>query len=178
MALSLVGEQQEGLVTIAEDTVTPYLERSPGVASVSIAGARTREIQVELDSAILAQYGLSTAQIIGALNAENSSSSAGSITKGTKELQVRFNGEFESVEDVENMVIKLSSGEEVTLADLGTVNDTFKKESTSTLVDGEPALLLSVMKQSDGNTVEVADGMYEAIEDIKERLPEICRSFR
>ena len=82
MALSLVGEQQEGFITIPEDTVTPYLERSPGVASVSIAGARTREIQVELDSAILAQYGLSTAQIIGALNAENSSSSAGSVPEG------------------------------------------------------------------------------------------------
>ena len=171
MTLSLTGDEPQALVKLAEDTVSPYLERSEGVASVSIAGAKTREIQVELHSALLAQYGLTTSQVIQTLSAENSSSSAGAITKGSKELQVRFNGEFESVEDINNMKLKLPSGEEIKLSDIGTVNDTFKKESASSYVNGKPALVLSVMKQSDGNTVEVADGMYDAIEKVKDRLP-------
>ncbi|WP_071393435.1 efflux RND transporter permease subunit [Bacillus tuaregi] len=171
MTLSLTGDEPESLVKLAEDTVSPYLERSEGVASVSIAGAKTREVQVELQPALLAQYGLSTSQVIQALSAENSSSSAGTITKGSKDLQVRFNGEFESIDDIKNMKLKLQSGEEIQLADIGAIHDAYKKESASSYVNGKPALVLSVMKQSDGNTVEVADGMYEAIEKIEERLP-------
>lgn len=172
MMLSLTGEEPEKLKSVAEDTVSPRLERVKGVASVSITGAKTREVQVELDPALLAQYGISTTQVIQALNAENSSASAGTVAKGEKDLQVRIDGEFKSVEDIKNLTIKLSSGAEIALGDLGAIQDTFQKENASSFVNGKPALVLQVMKQSDGNTVEVAEGIHETFADIKELLPQ------
>ncbi|WP_077214930.1 efflux RND transporter permease subunit [Bacillus dakarensis] len=172
MWISLTGDDPERLMNIAEDTVSPLFERSEGVASVTIEGGKTREIQVELNQALMAQYGVSTSQVIQALNSENSSGSAGSITKGSQDLQIRIDGEFESVEDIANMAIKLPSGSEITLNDIGVINDTFKDETTNAYVNQQQALVLSIMKQSDSNTIAVADGMYKAMEDAQEVLPE------
>lgn len=172
MMLSLTGEAPEKLKVIAEDTVSPQLERIKGVASVNILGAKTREIQVELDPALLAQYGVSTSQVVQALQAENSSASAGTVAKGEKDLQVRIDGEFESVDDIKNMMIKLSSGAEIRLGDIASINDTFQKENASSFVNGKQDLVLQVMKQSDGNTVEVAEGVNEALDEIQKLLPQ------
>ncbi|MCQ6277109.1 efflux RND transporter permease subunit [Bacillus sp. V3B] len=173
MWISLAGDKDPVLLQkLAEDTVAPYLERTKGVASISIDGGKTREIQVELNQALLTQYGLTTTQVIQSLNAENNSGSAGTITKGSKELQVRINGDFESVEDIKNMSIKLQTGAEVRIKDIAKVKDTFKEVGSLSIVNNQPALVMSVMKQSDGNTVEVAEGVQEAMVELQEKLPE------
>lgn len=172
MWLSLTGDVPERLQVIAEETVAPQFERIKGVASITIAGGKTREVQVELDQALLSQYGLSTSQVIQALGSENMSGSAGTITRGSQDLQVRIDGEFESIDDIRNLTIQVPTGGEVTLQEIGIVHDTFKDVSTLSYVNGDEALVLSVMKASDGNTVEVADGMYKAIEQVKEQLPD------
>lgn len=172
MWVSLAGDEPETLQKLAEDTVAPYFERSKGVASVSISGGKTREVQVELDQALLAQYGLSATQVIQSLGAENISASAGTIAKGSKELQVRINGEFESVEDIEKTTLMLQNGGKINLGDIAEIKDTFKEESSLSIVNNKPAIVMSIMKQSDGNTVETAEGVQEAMEELREQLPE------
>ncbi len=172
MTLGLGGADLSQMEDLAENQVVPFLERVDHVASVTTMGGRTREIQLVLDQAELKQYGLSAGQITQALQSENRSASAGVVTKGTQEQQIRINGEFTSLDDIAATIIPLQTGGHVTVGDIADIQDTFTEEETITQVNGKQALVLSVMKQSGGNTVEVAEGVSDAIGDIQERLPD------
>ncbi|HZG73502.1 MAG TPA: efflux RND transporter permease subunit, partial [Chondromyces sp.] len=168
--VGLSGKSPEQLQNIAEDTVQPAFERVDGVASVSIQGGKQREIRVEINQALLNNYGLTADQIANALRVENQAVSAGVLRKGSQELQVRVDGEFTSIEDIEKTPIQLQDGRTITVGDVANINDTFKDALTLSEVNQKPALVLSILKQSDGNTVEVADGMYEEIDELNQEL--------
>lgn len=172
MQLGLTGAEPETLQQLAEDRIAPYLERVEGAASASVSGGKVREIQIELDRAQLNQYGVTASQIAQALRSENQSTSAGVLTKGDQELQIRIDGEFTAIDDIASTLIQLPGGQEIRVADVATVTDTFKKVDSIVKVNDEEALVLSIQKQSDGNTVAVADGVHEAIEELNETLPE------
>lgn len=172
LALGLSGLDPVRLQTIAEDQVVPMLERQNGVASVSVQGGQKREIQVELDQGRMKQYGVSAGQIMQALAAENRSASAGTVARGDSDLQLRVTGEFESLADLENTLIHLPTGGRIKVGDVATIRDTFAKQNNLTLVNGKPALLLTVQKQSDANTVQVADRVLNVLDDVRKQLPE------
>ena len=88
-----------------------------------------------------------------ALNAENLSGSAGVITKGEQDLQVRVEANSNPLQDIADTMIHLPTGQQIQVRDVADIVDTFKKQSSMTLVNGEEALVLSIMKESDGNTV-------------------------
>ncbi|MFC0525273.1 efflux RND transporter permease subunit [Pontibacillus salicampi] len=172
MWLGLSGENAEELTNIAEDDLVPYFERQGGVGSVSIEGGKTREVQVQVDRAKLAQYGLNAGSLVQAIGAANQSTSAGVLEKGDQDLQVRIQGEFETVDDVRETQIISPQGAQLELQEVATVEDTFKESSTISKVNGKSSVVLSVLKKSDGNTVEVANNMLSAMEDVEKDLPE------
>ncbi|MBG9794636.1 acriflavin resistance protein [Paenibacillus dendritiformis] len=172
ITLGLTGAPPEKLQEIADTNIIPFLERENGVASVSVAGGKTREILVELNRANLARYGIGASQVVQAINAENKSAVAGSVPKGVQDLQIRVKGEYTSVEDIGRTLIHLPGGGQIQVSDIADINDTFKKQSSLTLVDGSPALILSVQRQSDANTVSVADNVDRAVSRIQQNLPQ------
>lgn len=171
LTLSLSGRDAEILQDIADDTVVPFLERQNGVASVSVQGGKTREIRVELNQARMQQYGIGASQVIQAIGAENRSASVGSVQKGAEEQQIRVQGEFSSLTDLENTLIHLPTGDTLTVGDIAVIQDTYAEQTSLSYVNGEPALILSVQKQSDANTVEAAEAVTEALEELKSDLP-------
>ncbi|KGX93907.1 acriflavin resistance protein [Pontibacillus halophilus JSM 076056 = DSM 19796] len=172
MWMGLTGDDATDLKNIAENEVNPYLERQAGVASVSIEGGRTREVQVLLDQSSLVQYGLNTSTLVQAINAANQSGSAGVIQKGDQDLQIRIQGEFESVDDVRDTIITTPTGATITLDDVASVEDTYAPVSSIAKVNGKSSVVLPVMKQSDSNTVEVSNNVMTAMDDIQGELPD------
>jgi len=172
MSLALSGEDSSRLQSMTETQFIPFLERQKGVASVSAAGGKTREILVELNRAALARYGVAPSQIVQVLGAGNQSVSAGSVVKGQQEMQIRVKGEYSSVAEIRDTLILLSNGQQIRLHELAEVKDTYKEETSLTLVNGAPALVLSIQKQSDANTVSVADEIYKAMGEMDSQLPE------
>ncbi|SEP74403.1 hydrophobic/amphiphilic exporter-1, HAE1 family [Virgibacillus subterraneus] len=171
MWVGLTGDDSATLTQVAEDEVVPFFERQGGVASVTVEGAKEREIQLILDQAKLQQYGVSAQMITQSLNSSNQSASVGAVEKGNKKLQLRVTGEFESVEEIKQTFVQTQSGGKVYIDEVAEVKDTYKKSSTETLVNGEPSVVLSIMKKTDGNTVEVATNIKESMEEIKGELP-------
>ncbi|MFD1020129.1 efflux RND transporter permease subunit [Thalassobacillus hwangdonensis] len=172
MWIGLTGDQPEELQQLAEDQIVPFFERQGGVASVSIEGGKTREVRVLIDQAEMNQYGLNSQTIVQTLNASNQSASAGAIEKGKQDLQIRIDGEFESVEQIENTILQTETGAQVRLSEIADVEMTYKDSSTISKVNGEPSVVLSVLKKTDGNTVETADNVLAAMDEIEEKLPE------
>nr|WP_255437448.1 efflux RND transporter permease subunit [Thalassobacillus sp. CUG 92003] len=172
MWVGLSGDSPQRLQEIAEDQLVPFFERQGGVASVSIEGSQTREVQVLVDRAQMSQYGITSETIVQTLNASNQSASAGSIDKGKQDLQIRLQGEFESVKDIEETIIQSESGAKVELGQLAEVEDTFREASTVSKVNDEDSVVLSVLKKTDGNTVETANNVSAAMDEISADLPE------
>lgn len=169
--VSLSGDMPlDKLQSIATNNIQPKIERVEGVASVNTEGTKDREIQVELDQKSLQAHGITPQQVIQALAVDNRSISAGTVIRGNQELQLRIDGKYTSVRDIENTRIQLPQGGSVQVKDIATVNDTFKEQSMFTRVNGKDALVFSIMKQSDANTVSVSDGVLEAIEKMEKEL--------
>ncbi|MYL49472.1 MMPL family transporter [Halobacillus litoralis] len=172
MTVGLSGDTPDELQKVAENRLVPFLERQEGVASVSIEGGQTKEVQVLVDRAQMATYGLDSQTLIQALNAANQSASAGTIEKGQKDLQIRIDGEFSSVEDVRDTRIQSPTGAQVTLGQIAEVNETLTNSNTISKVNGSSSVVLSILKKTDANTVETADNVREAMDELESDLPE------
>ncbi|HBV97180.1 MAG: multidrug ABC transporter [Peptococcaceae bacterium BICA1-7] len=171
ISFSVEGADVIKLKKIAEDTIKPRLERIEGVASVSVSGGKEREIKVKLSQARMESYGLSISQVSQALAGDNVSGSAGVIDKGSSEISLRVSGEYNKIEDIKNIRISLPGGNSIALANIASIEDSFKKESSYTFVNGEPSLGLDIMKASGANTVQVARSVHSEVEELNKTLP-------
>ncbi|MDY0409459.1 efflux RND transporter permease subunit [Virgibacillus soli] len=170
--VSVTGKDAAKLTEIADNQLVPFFERQEGVASVTVEGSKEREIQLILNEAHMQQYGVNAQLIAQALQSQNRSASVGTVEKGDKDLQLRVIGEFTSLEDIAQTIIQTPTGATIHIDDVAEVKDTFKTEKAETLVDGEPALVLSMMKKTDANTVAVADNIRDSLKEVEETLPE------
>ncbi|HHY38753.1 MAG TPA: efflux RND transporter permease subunit [Clostridia bacterium] len=104
------GRDLAQLTSLAEDLVKPRLERIDGVSAVGITGGVTEEVHVILDPVRLAGYGISPSQVAGALAMENVNLPGGAVEQAGTHLVLRTMGEFQSLEDVERVVIPTGIG--------------------------------------------------------------------
>ena len=170
------GVSARELRRIADDIVKDRLARVKGVSAVYVSGGDVREISVAIDKDRLQAYGLSIGQVVAAITAENLNIPGGSIKERAREYGVRVLGEFKDVEQIREMRLYISGGPTgedyvVRLGDIAEVSDTVAEKSVLTRLNGRDAVVLAVQKQSDANTVEVADGVKEEVERLKTVLP-------
>jgi len=159
------------LRTLADDEVKKKLEQVPGVATVSVFGGKEREILVAVDRGRLDAYGLGVNQVADAIVRENLDIPAGRITSSNLEFGIRFRGQFRTLRDVENISVGQAGGQPVFLRDVARVLDTNKQVRTRTRFNGVDAVSLEVKKNTDANTVVVADRIREILPEINNMLP-------
>ncbi|HZK12855.1 MAG TPA: efflux RND transporter permease subunit [Atribacterota bacterium] len=156
----------------AEDILKPRLERLEEVTSVSIDGGLDREILVSIDNDTLRSNQLSFSQVAAALAGENVNLPAGTLKEGTINFLIRTLGRFESIQDIEEILISNIRGNKIYLGDIAKVEDTFKDRNSITYVNGKPGIMVSIQKESGKNTVTVAKRVFKELETIQKLLPE------
>jgi len=156
----------------AEDIIKPRLERLEEVASVSINGGLSREILVSIDNEKLRSNQLSFAQVAAALAGENINLPAGTLREGTINFLVRTLGRFESIREIEQVLISNIRGKKIYLSDIAKVEDTFKDRNSITYVNGKPGVMVSLQKESGKNTVTVARRVFKELDTIQKLLPD------
>ncbi len=162
---------------LADDFVKDRISRVKGVAAVAVSGGQKREIQVRVDKDRLQAYGISINQVVGVVSGANMNLPSGSVKEGAREYTVRTVGEFTSAEQIRNLKISLPGDEEgsspsvILLSDIAEVVDDVEEPTTFTRLNGKESVILSVQKQSDANTVEVAEGVKKQIKRISQALP-------
>ena len=166
--VALMGDDLTELQELAEEVVAPALERIDGVASVAISGGVTQQIAVEIDSTRAAGFGLSNAYISQFLMAENLLYPGGDLQNGSKTLTVSTDAQFESVEDVANMLIALPTGGVLRLQDVANVKLESTEEDTVAKMDGKKCVLLQVSKQSGANEAKAAKAVAARMEQLSE----------
>ncbi|MDD3643306.1 MAG: efflux RND transporter permease subunit, partial [Candidatus Krumholzibacteria bacterium] len=157
---------------VADRIVKERLSRIGGVAEVEVVGAREREIRIEVDPGRLRAYGLTLLDVVGMVGMQNLNVPAGHITRGAAETTVRMIGEFEDPAAISRIRLPLRSGGTIELSEVAEVLDTTEELRESSTYNGQPVIGLSISKRADGNTVEVADGVYEALGELEGILDE------
>lgn len=170
LKLSLSGsEDMRQLKFLAEQRIAPELERLPGVASVSARGGQDREIRVALDLRQLLALGIRPSEVVDALRTQNLSVSAGTLQDAGKEVLIRADGEFATLNDIRQTVVKVVNGRPVRVIDIARVMDTIREIKSKLWIDGKPGIELSVFKQTGANTVEIAERVRDELKLVNER---------
>ncbi|MBI4721048.1 MAG: efflux RND transporter permease subunit [Chitinivibrionia bacterium] len=154
-----------------KNVVKDHFSRVEGVATVDIVGGREREIQVAVDKRLMKAYGLSLPQIVGAIGAENLNVPAGRITEERKEYTLRLLGEFDDLEGMRKIRIPLKDNGSIALENVAEVYDGFKDRRDLSRFNGQPTVKVAIQKRSGANAVKASEGIYQAIEELKEILP-------
>jgi len=156
----------------AEDRLKNDLEGIEGSAAVKVSGGYEDEIQVLVDQQKLAQLGLSIETVAARLRAENVNLSGGRLEQGSERFLVRTLNEFTSVNEMADAVIATFDGQPVYLKDVARVERGYRDREAITRVDGREAIELSIYKEGDANTVQVAADLRAARDRLAESLPD------
>jgi HAE1 family hydrophobic/amphiphilic exporter-1 len=159
------------LTTLADETIRRRLESVSGVGQLQIAGGLEREIRVNLLPERMQATGVSAQEIMGALSRQNLEVPAGRVERGTGEQLVRVTGRITDPAQFNDVIVASRGGMTVRLGDVARVEDATEEERSIAMVDDRRAVSLDVLKVSGANTVEVADGVKEAIDELKGTLP-------
>ena len=173
MTLAVSGERSSReLFVLADRYVKNIIESSPGVAEVEIAGATDRAIRVDIDANRLAAHRLSILEIREALKRQNAEVPGGRVDEGTRERALRTLGRVRESADFKDLVISTVNGQPLRLSDVGNVKDTTKEVRTLARLNGKPAVVLQIQRQSGENTVAVIDAIKTRLPRCQELLPD------
>jgi len=159
------------LYEMADLYVKQVIESAPGVGAVGIGGSAKRAVQINVEAKRLAAYGLSIAQVREALVRQNAEIPGGRVDAGFRELGLRTLGRFRTPRAFLDMTVATVDGIPIRLRDIGQSVDGTKEVRTLARRDGEPAVIVSVMRQSGENTVEVVEAVKQRLERSRELLP-------
>ena len=154
----------------AEDNVRPRMERVPGVSRVDVGGGASREVRIEIDAARLAERGITLVDLRDAVRARNRDASGGDIDSGKRRYLVRTLGRFETIEDVENLILARRGDSIVRLHDVATVRLHHAELRSLSYTAGQRTLNLSVRREPGSNVIAIKRALEPVVEDLNRDL--------
>ena len=173
-AMPIMGIGVEGdfdpvtLRELAQNDLSPRLERVAGVAAVTINGGLRRQIRVDLSREKLTALNLSPDRIVQILRTENQNIPLGEINDADRTLLLRSPGQFANIDEIRNLVVLTREGVPVYLRDIADVRDTTEDRRSFMRINGTPGIRMQVTKQSGTNTIQIAEGVKREIERINQ----------
>lgn len=175
MILAISGQRSLlELKDFSEELIKPRLEQIEGIGSAEIAGGVEREIQVEVDPKLASLYGLSVDQIAQRIEQFNQNLQGGTIRKGRFKYALRVVGEFELLNEIEEISLKTTKDRGVIrLKDVAQVKDSIKERQGITKLNQQESVGILVRKESGANTVKVTRAAHEVLDEVKKENPGI-----
>ena len=174
IGLAVAGSGSLGaLREMVEAVVVPRMEQVQGIAGAQLTGGAQREIRVTLDPDKLALFGLTVADVERALESANTSLQSGNVLQGALRYQVRAMGEFRSVEEIAQSVIRAGGERRVLLADIGAVRETTRPRTAGALLNGSPAIGVLLYKEAGSNTIDAVAAAELALQELRSEYAEL-----
>ncbi len=171
LALVSSGRGPRELSLLAENLVGKRLERVEGVARVELNGLMQREVRIDLDPTRLREYGVTPAEIAGALAEANADQPVGLVSDGSADTLLRVEGRVRDPRLFEQVVVARRNGLALRLADLGVLSEREREPESYARINGRRAVNFNVFKQQDANIVAVGDAVKKAADEVRKRLP-------
>lgn len=169
VAFSVEAGQDAGRVTdYIKNELTPRLTQIDGVSEIKIEGGKELQVDVKLDIDELSSKGISVATVYQVLNYGNVSLPLGNATYENRQIQVRYSGGFNSIEDIESLPVGLADGNNIIqLKDVGKVSLCYPEESYYVTDGTNPLTIVSVTKRNDGDTVKIVKKVKKVLAQIE-----------
>ncbi|MEL7115828.1 MAG: efflux RND transporter permease subunit [Pseudomonadota bacterium] len=155
-----------------EDVIQERIERVDGVSAVNIFGGVSRELQIVIRPEELARFGITIPQVIARLRAENISLSAGDVEEGKRRYVVRADGNLNTIEAIESVVLRSQSQGgsgalgRIRVADVADVDFAYKESTTRLRFRGEPALAFNIVREAGANVIATMEDVRAVIAEL------------
>ncbi len=170
--LALTGEVPlDELYDYADNRLSDRLTVISGVAEVQLIGGAEREVRVELDREKLAARGLTSMNVVQAIQSAVRTIPSGRLRDGGSEYSVKFDADYDRVADLADLEVANESGRRCHIRDIGKVRMATEEVRQAATIDGRACIAIKVVKKADANAVKVASAVRAAMADLKARLP-------
>jgi multidrug efflux pump len=147
------------------------LSQVSGVGQVSVSGSSLPAVRVDLNPRALFKYGIGLEDVRAALSAANANAPKGAIEEGSRRFQIYVNDQGRKADDFRNLVVAYRSGAAVRLCDVANVYDGVENNQNLGMVNGKPAILVTLMRQPGANIIETVDAVKATLPELKAALP-------
>jgi HAE1 family hydrophobic/amphiphilic exporter-1 len=160
------GEDTARVTQYISDTLRPKINQISGVSDIAVYGGKNLEAQVTLRSKDLVSKGISVLQVYQMLQSANSELPLGSGTYKGRTINLRYEGSFSSVKELENLTVGADDdGNLIKLSDVADVSLGYPKPESEVNSNGKDLLLVSVSNRTDGNIVKICDAVKRILKE-------------
>jgi len=160
------------LSDFAENVIADRIQTIPGVSSVQIQGQRKYAMRIWMDPNKLSAYGLTSQDIVTALDNENVELPSGKITGATTELTVKTLGKLTNENQFNNLILKADSNQVVKLKDVGFAVLGPENEETILRESGKPMVAIAIIPQPGANYLDISKEFYRRFDKLKADIPQ------
>jgi HAE1 family hydrophobic/amphiphilic exporter-1 len=171
IAVSNPQSEYGALSNLTDDVIKPAIERISGVAAVTLSGDRLREIHVLVNRKDLSGYGLTPADIVNSIQAQNIDIPAGKLQNDKNYWNLRVKGRADTATQIANLPIISAGATGLRIGNVAQVKDTIADRATGGYINKTETILLSVQRQSGSNTPQVSEDVQKGLQKIKDQLP-------
>jgi multidrug efflux pump subunit AcrB len=143
----------------------------PGITLPTPAGGKYRQIMVDLDPSKLLAKGLTPLDVVNAVNAQNLTVPSGTAKIDDKQYTVRTNATPATIDELNNIPVKVANGATVFVKDVGQVHDGWLVQQNVVRQDGRRSVLLSVIKNGNASTLQVVNAVVDALKTARAAAP-------
>jgi HAE1 family hydrophobic/amphiphilic exporter-1 len=161
------GMDEGDLGDLIDRIITPRLQAVEGVASVDSYGVRRKVIRVRLSAVELAARGLTVDDVARLVRTANVNAPSGTLKSGAQELLIRAEAPATTPEAIAEMRL----APDAKLSDVAVVEWGVQQETTLARYNNAPAAGVGIVRAAQSNTVKIADGIYQAVDELKASLP-------
>jgi CzcA family heavy metal efflux pump len=171
LALSGKGMSEQSLSDLGTNTIRTRLVTVPGAAVPYPFGGKTRQVQIDLDSAALQARGLSGQDVANALAAQNLITPVGTQKIGDSEYTIQLNNAPSELDALGELPVKTVNGTIIYLRDVAHVRDGNPPQTNVVHVNGGRSVLVTVLKNGSASTLAIIRGIKQKVAELKESLP-------
>ncbi len=159
------------LYDYADNTLRDRITVISGVANVELVGGAKREVHVLLDRDKLAAKGLSSLNVIEAIQKAVRTIPSGRVTDHGREFSVKFDAEYKQVPEIDTLEVAGEEGQRCYIRDIGRSVMTTEELRQKASIDGRPCVYIKVVKKAEANAVKVVNSVRAATDKLNEQLP-------
>ncbi len=156
------------LMKHANNIVAPILQRIGGVGNVQLSGYRERQIKIFPDPTLMNKYGLTYTDVSNSIGRANREMDGGRLLSTTKEYYIITDSNSMNVAEIGDITIR----DGLKLRDIALIEDGLAEEKSYSTYKGKKGVILQVQKITGANEIHIADGVKQAIEQIKAISPD------
>jgi len=171
MAFSSNSMSEQQVADQSQNFARPRLATVRGARTTAPQGGKTRSVQIDLDPQAMQARGLSATDVQSAFASQNQITPAGTIKIGSLQYVVDLNNAGETIEEINNMPVKAVNGGTVYLRDVAHVRDGSNVQNNIVHVDGNRAVLSTVLKNGKASTIDVVDGIKNILPVLRQQMP-------